>query len=394
MQFDEALNNKKFSLIFLILEYNAFFKNPNIMDQKSSMNIPKIYHGPENVGAIGRYLADWQRSKKGAIADFIVYEDNTNRKISHKNLHLERENFFKRNILKLEFFFSAWRNYDIFHFYFGKTLLPLYLDLPILRLSGKIIFMHYLGSDIRLYKLHSKINPYYKLRKSKNLWDHFDLAKRIRMRWQSLWFHLCFAEKNIYQDALTSIPKSKIVKDLWLSTTLDVPKSPPVFKEKDRVLIIHAPTNPLTKGTKYVEQAISALKEEGLEFDFRIYHKVPHDEFIKVLIDEADIIVDQLLGGGFGTLAMEGMCYGKPVCGYITDELRSAYPDLPIVQCTVETLKDVLKDLILNAEKRKKIALEGWEFAKKHYDRDPIYEDVWNIYMDLWETKNRKLFAS
>ncbi len=38
---------------------------------------------------------------------------------------------------------------DVFHFYFGLTLVPQSLQFPILRLFGKRSVMHYLGSDIR-----------------------------------------------------------------------------------------------------------------------------------------------------------------------------------------------------------------------------------------------------
>jgi hypothetical protein len=38
---------------------------------------------------------------------------------------------------------------DIFHFYFGLTLVPKSVQFPILRVTGKKSVYHYLGSDIR-----------------------------------------------------------------------------------------------------------------------------------------------------------------------------------------------------------------------------------------------------
>jgi glycosyltransferase involved in cell wall biosynthesis len=204
------------------------------------------------------------------------------------------------------------------------------------------------------------------------------------MFWQGLWFDFCLAERNLYAYALTSIPKEKIICDLWVANTIEVPIKLPILKSKKQPVIVHAPSNLQKKGTHYIQKAVDTLLEEGLSFDFRIFHKIPHEEFIRYMIDEADIVVDQLLIGDFGVLAMEAMTFSKPVCGFVLDELREMIPDLPIVQCTVDTIKDQLRDLILNPKKREQLGRKGWEFAKKHYDRDTTYEKLWQIYLELW----------
>lgn len=345
-------------------------------------DIPRIFHGPANICGIGRDLADWQQENKQVKSDFIVFEDRTNRQNSHKNLHLSEINPLSRIIRQLQFFVEALKNYDIFHFYFGKSLLPLNLDLPILRLAGKRILMTYLGSDIRLDKIEKKRNPYYLLRKPKN--NKSDLLKQVRMIWHGIWCDYCITGLRLFSSAITSIPKKKIINDIWVAKTMEIPPDPPKYINRKRPVVIHAPTNPLTKGTKYVQKAVDALIEKGVDFEFRIFHKVPHDEFLEFLINEADIVVDQLLSGGYGTLAMEGMTYGKPVCCYVTEDILNQIPDLPIVQCTIETLQDNLQELILHPEKREEIGQAGWDFAREHFDRDVVAEKLWQIYLKLW----------
>lgn len=345
--------------------------------------IPRIFHGPANICGMGGYIAAWQRKEKNASADFIVFSDNTPFQNSDENLHFEKKRYWAKQISQIQFFFWAVKKYDLFHFYFGKTLLPASIDLPILRLLGKKIIMNYVGSDIRLYRLQIKANPYYHLRKAKSRWDHFDLAKRARMIWQGLWFHYCFAGPALYAHARTSIPKRKIIRDTWINKTLKVPKTQPDPARNQLPLIIHAPTDVHTKGTSFIEQSFIDLQSEGLQFTYRIYQGLPHDELMEKLI-EGDILVDQLISGGYGTIAMEGMAFGKPVCGFVMPSIRKQIPDLPIVQCTVETIKDQLRDLIEDKEKREKIGREGWEFARKHFDREKIYEDVWQMYLSLW----------
>jgi len=359
-------------------------KKPIVSKNQTKDNIPRIFIGPENICGIGRYLADWQRKEKNAISDFIVFKDNTSNQNSHRNFHLEKKNLFQQILIKIKFFFSALKNYDVFHFYFGKSLLPFSLDLPLLKLFGKKIIMDYVGSDIRLNRLENERNPYYHLIEQKRAWGNLDFFKRIRMFWQGLWFNYCLAERLLFSNALTSIPKVKIINDLWVVNSMKVPTKLPILKSKKKPMIVHALSNLLKKGTHYIQKAVDSLHEEGLSFDFRIFHKVPHEEFIRYMIDEADIVVDQLLVGDFGVLAMEAMTFAKPVCGFVLDELREMIPDLPIVQCTVDTIKDQLRDLILNPKKREQFGRKGWNFAKKHYDRDTTYEKLWQIYLELW----------
>ena len=70
--------------------------------------------------------------------------------------------------------------------------------------------------------------------------------------------------------------------------------------------------------------------------DFLLLEDRPHADVQRILRDEADIVLDQFLLGGFGSLAVEGMYYGKPVVGYLIESVRAEhYPDCPIVNATI-----------------------------------------------------------
>lgn len=343
----------------------------------------RVYHGPENICGIGRYIADWQRENKKIQSDFIVYKDNTNRQNAHKNLFLNRTNPILAIIKKFLFLIKAINCYDIFHFYFGKSLLPLNLDMPILKIFGKKIIMDYLGSDIRLNSLSTKNNPYSHLRPPKNKISTYEWIIKLRMHWQSLWFDKCLAARLLSAHAATSIPLHKIVNNLWINTTLDLTSFHPQFKINNIPVIVHAPTNFQTKGTKYVEKAINELKEEGYNFSYRMFHGVPHNQVLEFIKNEADIVVDQLLSGGFGTLSMEGMSSGKVVCCYLQEDMTKMVPDIPIINCSIDNIKNKLAWLITNPQQRLEIGKKGWQFAKEHYDRNINNEQLWNLYQDI-----------
>lgn len=354
------------------------------MNTHGKMAIPRIFHGPENIGGIGRKLADWQRHNKGAQADFIVYTDNTNAQGSHKNLHIEALPPVRRFIKQCGFLARGLKNYDIFHFYFGKTLLPFNLDLPLLKLFRKIIVMNYVGSDVRLNSVELRRNPFFLLRpEMKRQASKLQPLKRLQLRWQALWADVCIAPRNLYAHAREIYPERKIIRDIWTTNTMLLPDQPPSFKTSPLPVVLHAPTNAAKKGTAYINQAVENLKAKGLAFEYLCLTKVPHEEFIQSL-RKADIVVNSVLGGGFGNLAMEAMANGKPVCGYVLDEIRALIPDLPVVQCTIETLEEKLAWLIENPQERVRISRAGYDFAREHYDRDKIGEALWALYMGLF----------
>lgn len=353
---------------------------------KNQANLPqlRIFHGPENICGIGRYLADWQRNAKGVKSDFIVYRDNTPFQNSHQNLHLENLSSLKSLLMQINFFLHSLNAYDLFHFYFGKSLLPFNLDLPILKIFGKKIIINYVGSDIRLPSVEKKRNAFFHLRleaeKSKS---PPEFIKRISLKWQSLWFDRCLAPRNLYAHAIKVFSKKKIVHKIWTTNTMSLLESPPNFGTKQIPTILHAPTDPEKKGSKYIQNAIENLSAEGYQFNFLNLKNIPHEEMISIIKNEADIIIDSVLSGGYGNTAMEAMSFGKPVCGFVLDEIRSLNPDLPVIQITVDTIKEKLALLIDNPSERIRLGKEGWVFAKKHYDRNKTNEKLWDLYLEV-----------
>ncbi len=341
-----------------------------------------ILHGMSNIAGIGRYLAEWQRSH-GAIADLLVYEDNNFFMNSHFSLHINSYPRIKRIFIKLFVLLLALAKYNIFHFYFGNTILPYNIDLPILKLFGKKIIMTYCGSDIRLIEVEKQRNPYCHFMSFPKNSFKLDKKKKRMMRWQNYWVDIFIAPRLLYKNAIQIIPPEKVIKDLWIHNLMDIGLYHPTFSTHEVPLIVHAPSNPEIKGSVYVKRAIEELQMQGYQFKYLHLENKPHSEVINIIRDKADIIIDQLLLGGFGTLAIEGMYYGKPVCGYILDSLLQEIPDLPIVNCTIENLAEKLAWLIEHPEERIRIGKAGRAFVEQHFDINNINSKLWQIYLKL-----------
>lgn len=167
-----------------------------------------------------------------------------------------------------------------------------------------------------------------------------------------------------------------------------VPKPDMVVpKAKDEILIYHAVGNTESrkkgrrdiKGTQAVFDAVAHLKREGLPVRLMFFSKVPSRD-IKNYQVQADIVVDQLRYGRYGANAREAMMLGRPVVGYLDGRVEGSGEPLrqiaecPIVRADPGTIKDVLRDLVLDADKRSEAGRASREFAVRWHAAEACAE--------------------
>ncbi|MCB0329125.1 MAG: glycosyltransferase [Bdellovibrionales bacterium] len=343
-----------------------------------------VYHGPISIAGMAWNLASWQRAN-GIESDCVLEQECPLKNPHHICLTLERFGFLRRQLARFNFFLFALGKYDIFHFYYGLSLLPYNLDLPMLRLFGKKIIMTYCGSDIRLMYIEQDRNPYAAHVEGEGNSLKEDAGKKWKMFWHRLWVHKVFAARDARRWALEVFPESMVVSDIWINNSLDLGEL--VYQEPHvghEVCVVHAPTSHHFKGTRFVRGAVETLKEEGIPFRYVEISDLPHDDLMRLLTEDADIVVDQLLFGGIGSLAMEAMSLGKVVLSYYTDELRtSVLKDCPVIPSTIDTVTDDLRALIKDFEQRRLLGIKGREFVEKHVDRENIGRQVIALYQSL-----------
>lgn len=344
----------------------------------------RIFHGPVNIAGIGRHLADWQR-ERGLVSDFFSFGDAPIVQPAHVDLKLADYGWFTRQLLRAMFFLFSLVRYDLFHFYASRSFFRFNLELPILRLFRKKIVMTYCGSDVRLISVEARRNPYWRLLKIGIDDPRFDNLKKWMMRWHRLWVNRVIAPRNLYASAHEVLPERMIIKDLWIHNTVDINAyEPSSYATKTPPVLVHAPSETGIKGTKFVDAAMEELQKAGLKFEYRRIVGCSHAELQVVLRDEADVIIDQLLLGGFGTLAVEGMYYGKAVVGYLIDSVKGElFPDCPIVNATIDNLTEKLRWLITRTDERVRLGKEGRAFVERHCDREAINQKLLTVYQSL-----------
>ncbi len=135
--------------------------------------------------------------------------------------------------------------------------------------------------------------------------------------------------------------------------------------------VLHAPSHRGVKGTRYILDAISRLKKEGISLELILVEGLSHSE-VKQVYERADLLIDQLLCGWYGGVAIELMALGKPVICYIRKEDLKFIPEkmrqeLPIINATPATVYTVLKEWLtvrkhelLEVGRRSRAYVERW----------------------------------
>ncbi len=238
---------------------------------------------------------------------------------------------------------------DVFHFIFGLTLVPQSLQFPILRATRRKSVMHYLGSDIR-----GKTT------------EQLAYGKKAG------------AEIVGSYDAARWVPDANVIPPgIDLSNLTETPPS-----DRNRPVILHAPSSRGRKGTEHVIAAV-----EGLDADLEIVEGLHHNEAFE-RYRNADIVVDQLHAGWYGLFAIECMALGKPVVTFLHDEAVRRTEEafgttIPIVSATAETLREQLRPLVADAAARRRLGAASRAYVELVHDQERITDRLLDIYARL-----------
>jgi len=287
--------------------------------------------------------------RKGIDARLVVFNTQPAHPEADENLHLPRGPAWRRQAVQFRALAKLLPSTDVFHFYFGLTLVPKRIQFPILKAARKKSVFHFVGSDIR--------------GKSPD-----ELA----------YGRLADAQIVGSYDAARWIPEADVIPP-----GIDLGAIAPVPPRVDGQLrIAHAALSRRRKGTELV---VAACDELGLDLD--VIENVRHDE-VGPRLARADIVVDQLNSGWYGLFAIEAMAYGKPVVGYLHDEAatRTAAAfgvEVPIVRTTKETLATDLRTLARSDEERRSRGAAGRTYVERVHDADKMADRLIDIYSRL-----------
>lgn len=331
----------------------------------------KVFHGILNYGTQAGIFAAALRAQ-GVDAISAAYSDQYDRRIDiNINQVCGSTNPLIRKLKTIKLLLSFFRKYDVFHFYFGKTLLPHNLDVPFYHLFGKKIVMEYLGTDVDLWLGLNGVD-----------WrgrpvDRIKILKRVKKQAKQ------FDKQLVCAPHFHEFVDNSIIVPLAINVS-DCPYRKLEYKKGKVLTIMHCPTDRKAKKSDYIEAALDRLKNEGYVFNYKCVTGVSHAKLKEEYIS-SDIIIDQL-NHWWGTVSVEAMALGRPViAGYHQHLLHydKRFENLPIINADIYSIYDVLKDVLEEKYNLEEIGSASREYILKTHDSRVLALQLINIYESL-----------
>jgi hypothetical protein len=353
----------------------------------------RVCHLPTPVGHNAWNLSLAEK-RNGIISHVFVTYTSIHNANYDTFLHLSK-NKFVRYIQVLLFYFKNIRRYDIFHFNWGSSLIESRfdiikcIDLKLLNFFKKKIVVTYQGSDARIYTKLKEYNEFH------YLWNTDKNNELIKHKLKKIEKFSKFADliyttnpdlKNILPKRTVFRPYTKLQIKEWSTNYSDY--------TTEKLKIIHCPTHREKKGTSIVISAIESLISEGFSIDFEVIEGVPNSVALEKY-KNCDLVIDQLLIGWYGGVAVECMALGKPVMVYINQSDLQFIPsdmknELPFIFTNPNTLYDDLKLVIKNKNSLSEIAIKSRLFVEKWHDSNIIAKNIIDDYKSILLKHDKK----
>ncbi len=255
------------------------------------------------------------------------------------------------------------------------------IDYRFLKNKNKKIVCIFLGSDIRSHTLtidfHNKdmldSGSNYGINNKRNLLNEQRVIKVAH-------------DADKYANLIFNHPKDQMSylksKQLLMPYMYELNKmsyNETKFANLDIIKIVHAPSNPIIKGTPLVRAAIKKLSLEGYKFEYIELTNMPNKKVLEILQD-AHILINEFYAFVPGVLAIEGM---GNLCATITSAEYDGFPDgaqKAWLQTRYWEVYDNIKYLLDNPDKIKEYAEYGYEFVKNNYTEKKVKE----FYLDTF----------
>jgi glycosyltransferase involved in cell wall biosynthesis len=329
-----------------------------------------VLHCPDVVGGHAPQLAHAER-QLGAHSLSIALQASAYGYAADETLTGPGDGRLARELARWRLLMRARRDFDVVHFNFGSTIFaPRSFDLPLLARAGKKIFVTYQGDDARqgdwcrehfpVHFVHEVDASYYT--------PESDARKRRAIAKMASYAAGIYA---LNPDLLHVLPKGA---SFLPYANIDPAEWKPARKAAGEALrIVHAPSHRAVKGTRYLVEAVERLRREGRKLELVLVENLRREE-ARAIYEQADLVVDQLLAGWYGGLAVEAMALAKPVVSYIREEDLGFIPkamrdEMPVIRAQPGTIYDTLKTLdpasLPQLGRRGRAYVERWHDPRK-----------------------------
>jgi hypothetical protein len=291
--------------------------------------------------------------------------------------------------------YAAAFRYDVLHYYFGRSLLywddlpdlntnP-FADLKIARALGRKIIMTLQGCDARLAEESNRRNQFTPCHPDRCGAYSICLAQLDAQRRAMIHDILPLCDRVFYLNPELGhyVPNAEFLP--YANVDIDAFTFSPL-SDRVRPTIVHAPSDPKIKGTAMILEALERLRSKH-DFDLVLVERKSHSEAMEIY-KSADLVIDQILAGWYGGLAVEVMAMGKPVACYIRAEDKGFVPpqmlrDMPLVNIRPDALVDDLDSLLTRRAEWAELGRRGRAYVERWHSPHRIAVALQRIYRDV-----------
>lgn len=197
--------------------------------------------------------------------------------------------------------------------------------------------------------------------------------------------------------------------DVW-NPDIEVPPELRIPRAEGELIVYHAFGNYLTrrvgdrdeKGSGAVMAAVERLQREGMKVKLAFLTDTP-SRLVRFTQVQADVVIDQLNYGRYGASGREGMMLGKPTICYMIPRQPAPCPpsralaECPLVSATEATVYEVLKALLLDPERRRRLGEACRAYMLKWHSPDACaarYERAYDRLMAGLPPEADEVFAA
>lgn len=373
--------------------------NPRAMFQGRPL---RVLHGTHEIAGQGMMLARALR-ELGADAKSFAYRVDWDGRLPDLVVDLDRRHrtALGKGAAMVGSFLRHAGAFDVFHFHAGTSFLNSKhdwirgLDLPLLKAIGKTVVFHFHGCEVRRRAHMLAHHPLATCTECKP----FCIPARQNRLLAEAHRH---ADLVFYStlDLAESVPMGRhlplaIEADRWERAALEHPLEDFFVRDgvQSPVVVAHAPTDFVQgewrgiKGTRHLEAAIERLRPEFPQLEYRRIERQPWATMPEFL-SQCDILVDQLMMGWYGLLAIEGMSVRRAVVSYLRDDFRARLEGCPVQSATPATIAEVLRRLIADPPLRGRLGQEGIDYARTIHDLRPVGNLLLGYYQEALAKRN------
>ena len=240
----------------------------------------------------------------------------------------------------------------------------------------------FMGSEVRDPAISSKENLYYQETFCHPNYEYKNESSALSQSFQKLYSKDNY--KLIVWDIEQYIDKA-LFKDIRIVPHASSNMLASEISLKDEsFLVVHSPSAPIAKGTAIIQAGMNKIIAKYPYVKFKILKGISIMEYQRYLA-KSDILIDQMIWGGYGIAAQQAMEMGKVVCTYINDSRKILYgSNCPVININKETLYSEIEKLILDNEYMDKVKKASMDYYQNTHSPINVAKQMKDAYLSFF----------